>query len=155
MARRNRGNEGKVYWGAIILEWFEHLQDNDLTSADYKVLFFLCQKMNISENIAYVRQKQIAEELNMDKGNVSKCIKRLSEKQFIIKSDMGFMINPNLFYIGKSRNDRFRLRDNFDILLDEKDIEPRFYLNEDDYILEEYPNRGRVQENTWSNDSMF
>lgn len=149
MAGRNsgiRGNE-RVYWGAIILKWFEHLQDNDLTSADYKVLFFLCQNMNINENIAYIRQKQIAEDLNMDKGNVSKCIRRLSQKQFIIKSEIGFMINPHLFYVGKSKGDRFRLRDNFDSLLNEKSIEPRFYLNEDDYKLEE--SSQRVKENSW------
>ena len=126
-----------AYWGAIILDWFKFLQDNDLTSSDYRVLFYLCEKMNFQENQVHIRQKKIAENLNMDKGNVSKCIKRLCEKQFIIKSENGFMINPHLFYVGKSyRHDREALRYSFDNLLQSKGIEPRFYLNEDEYQLE-------------------
>jgi len=126
-----------AYWGAIILDWFKYLQDNELTSSDYKVLFYLCEKMSFQENGVHLRQKKIAEELNMDKGNVSKCIKRLCEKQFIVKAENGFMVNPHLFYVGKSyKYDRETLRDSFDELLKSSDIEPRFYLNEDEFELE-------------------
>lgn len=136
--RRRARNVQKVYWGAFILDWFKHLQDNDLTSSDYKVLFYLCEKMNSNENKVYLKQKTLAEVLSMDKGNVSKCIKRLSEKQFIAKVDNGYMINPHLFYIGKRPEARYELREMFDELLEKKGVECRFYLDEDDYKLREY-----------------
>lgn len=127
----------KVFWGALVLEWFKYLQDADLTSADYKVLFYLCEQMMFEDNTAYLRQKQIAEDLNMNKGNVSKSVKRLLSKQFIAKSKNGFMINPHLFYVGKAvRDDRLELRDRFDNLLE---TDRRFGLNEDDNQLELNP----------------
>jgi len=132
MARRS---EKSVYWGAIILDWFQYLQDSNLRGSDYKVLFFLCDKMKYDDNTAYIRQKQIAEQLNMDKGNISKSIKRLCEKQFIVKYQNGFMINPNLFYVGRS-DMRFQLRDEFNNLILENNLTPRFYLNEDEHKLE-------------------
>lgn len=133
--RIRRNKENTVYWGAVILEWFEYLRESDMTGSDYKILFFLCQKMNTTDNTAYIRQKEIAEELSMDKGNISKSIKKLSENQFITKSISGFMINPHLFYVG-ARN-RTDLRDDFDDLLEKNGLEARFYMNEDERKLEE------------------
>lgn len=140
MRRRSR-NVQKVYWGAFILEWFKYLQDRDLTGSDYKVLFYLCEKMDSNENKVYLKQKTLAQQLSMDKGNVSKCIKRLCEKQFIAKVDNGYMINPHLFYIGKRDPiARYELREKFDDVLNKRGIECRFELNEDEYELNEYPN---------------
>lgn len=125
-----------AYWRAI-LDWFKILQENELTSSDYKILFYLCEKMSFQENEVHVRQKKIAEELNMNKGNVSKCIKRLCEKQFIVKAEYGFMINPHLFYVGKGyKHDREILRESFDELLALRGIQPRIYLNENEFQLE-------------------
>lgn len=136
MARR-RGRARNVFWGSFILEWFKHLQDHELSAADYRILFYLCERMMTGDNTAHVRQKTIAKDLAMDKGNVSKCIKKLCTKQFIAKADNGYMINPNLFYVGiRDRNDREDLRDNFDDLLTES---PRFYMNEDEHELEVFP----------------
>ena len=134
MARKSQKG---VYWGAFILEWFHYLQESDLRGSDYKVLFYLCEKMKHDDNTAYIRQKQMAEQLKMDKGNVSKSIKRLCEKQFIVKCQNGFMINPHLFYIGKGdRQSRFQIRETFDGLLEESNLDQRFSLNEDEYTLE-------------------
>jgi predicted transcriptional regulator len=135
MPRRRK--ESNIYWGAFILDWFKCLQDHDLTSSDYKVLFYLCQRMNIADNMVYVRQKQIAEDLKMDKGNISKCIKKICGKQFIVKAKNGFMINPHLFYVGKSHfGSREELRDTFEDLLEDNKLEPLFFLNEDENKLE-------------------
>lgn len=129
--------ESNVYWGALILDWFKYLQDPDLTSSDYKVLFFLCHRMTPTNNMVYVRQKEIAEDLKMDKGNVSKCIKRICEKQFIVKSKNGFMINPNLFYVSKRHfEDREELRYTFEDILENNNQKPLFFLNEDENRLE-------------------
>lgn len=136
MAKRGRAKSSN-YWGAFILEWFFYLQDSDLSSSDYKILFYLCGILKHEDNIAYVKQKQIAENLMMDKGNVSKSIKKLVEKQFIAKSDNGFMINPHLFYVGKrSPETRFFIRDEFDALISG---DRRFNLNEDENKLELNP----------------
>lgn len=149
-------NDQKVYWGAFILEWFKYLQDNDLTSSDYKVLFYLCGEMDSNENKVYLKQKTVAEALSMDKGNVSKCIKRLCEKQFIVKVDHGYMINPHLFYIGKRHPiARYELRDAFDKILKKKGIKSRFYLDENEYELREYGKVNRTVENTYIGDFPF
>lgn len=111
-------SRGGVYWGAVILDWFQELNDLDFGRGDYKVLFFLCSEMNPRDNVASVRQKTIANELSMDKGNVSKAIKKLKRYQFIAKVDNGFMVNPHLFYVGKrDPQDRWALRNSFDALV--------------------------------------
>lgn len=133
MASRRYKHSG-VYWGAFILDWFKYLQDADLSSADYRVLFYLCENMKFDDNVAYVKQKEISKKLSMDKGNVSKCITKLRNKQFIAKSTSGFMINPHLFYVGaRERQIRENLREQFDSLLS---TTPRFNLNEDRHVLE-------------------
>ena len=75
MRRRGRPKDN-VYWGAFILKWFELLQTSNFTGTDYKVLFFLCSKMDPRTNNIYIKQIQIAQELHLDKGNVSKAIKK-------------------------------------------------------------------------------
>jgi hypothetical protein len=134
---RKRKSEQKNFWGAVILDWFHHLQDNDLTSSDYKILFYICTKMKSEDNIAYIKQKQIAENLLMDKGNVSKCIKKLSRKQFIAKCTNGYMMNPHLFYIGKvTRDSREQLQEEYDEYVIKSGLKPKFELNEDDRRLD-------------------
>jgi len=133
-------NSTNHYWGSMVLGWLKHLQEQDLGGTDYKTLFFICEKMNPQDNVAYIKQKNIAEELKMDKGNVSRAIKRLKSKQFIAKRDNGFMVNPHLFYVGKSqRGDREMLRSEFDKLVDD----PIFNLNEDEHELEKISNQRR------------
>ncbi|TWT26566.1 winged helix-turn-helix transcriptional regulator [Planomicrobium sp. CPCC 101110] len=131
-----------VYWGAFALGWFKHLHSSNLNSTDYRVLFLLCEKMKFDDNTAYLKQKEISEALNMDKGNVSKSIKKLREEQFIFKNKNGFMINPHLFYVAKGRSiDREILRDEFDDLIREAGLDRKFNLNEDEHKLEEHPDK--------------
>ncbi|QIC07177.1 MarR family transcriptional regulator [Brevibacillus sp. 7WMA2] len=127
------GRVRNAYWGAFILDWFKHLQDHELSAADYRILFYLGEKMMTDDNTARVRQKTIAQDLAMDKGNVSKCLKKLCAKQFIAKAPDGYMVNPHLFYAGNGYANRYNLRDSFERLLIES---PRFFLNEDLRILE-------------------
>lgn len=133
----------RVYWGALILGWFEHLQDADLTGSDYKVLFLLCEKMHFTDNRTLLKQKEISEILHMDKGNVSKCIKRLSNKQFIAKIPGGFMINPHLFYVGKGPQERQHFREVFDDIIIGNGKTPLFNMDEIDVILEHGGGRRR------------
>ena len=126
------------FWGSFILGWFDQLQDSELNGTDYRTMFYLCEEMNHENNVTYLKQKQIAEHLRTNKGNVSRSITKLKRKQFITKSENGFMINPHLFYVGKNAATlRFRLRDTFDELVYEREGFVRFYMNEDIYELEE------------------
>ena len=98
--------------------------------------------MNTDNNIAYLKQKRVADDFPMDKGNVSKCFTKLMEKQFIAKVESGYMINPHLFYIGKKNHvDRREIRQLFDSIIVENNLERRFNLNEDEYKIEEWPDR--------------
>lgn len=134
MSRRGRKS---IYWGAVILGWFQHLRDPDLTSSDYKILFYLCEKMEFNGNRVLLKQKEISDDLHMDKGNVSKCIRKLCEKQFVVRIPSGFMINPHLFYVGKSYpGDRYSLRDEFDDAIRKNQMIPLFEMNEEDSELE-------------------
>ena len=138
-----------IYWGAFILGWFEHLRNSDLTGSDYKILFYLCEKMEFSRNQVVLKQKEISEVLLMDKGNVSKCIRKLCEEQFIAKIPSGFMINPHLFYVGKSyAGDRFSLREDFDDAVRKNGMVPLFEMDESESTLE----YGDSASNGWHGD---
>ena len=123
---RNRMISKIIYWAEIV-DWFRILQENELTSSDYKVLFYLFEKMSLQGNEVFIRQQKIAEDMNINKGNVSKCIKSLSEKQLIAKAGFGIMINPHLFYVGsKYIPEKDKVRQLFDELLTLKGIQPHF-----------------------------
>lgn len=132
MARRR---SRKLYWGTMVLDAFKYLKDSQLGAADYRIFFYLCEKMEMRDNVAAgINQKMISEKLRMDKSNVSKSISRLKQMQFIVKSPRGFMINPHLFYI--RYEERIHLREDFDRLV----TGPiRFKMNEDENELEEFP----------------
>lgn len=125
------------FWGAFVLEWFRELRNSDLNGSDYRILFFLCEIMKIDDNTAYIKQKEIANQLHMDKGNVSKSMKKLRDKQFIVKCENGHMINPHLFYVGKRRKEeREFLRERYDELIVNEKRKLTYYLNEDEHELE-------------------
>lgn len=133
LSRKYRTNRSKVYWGAIVLDWFEELNKRDLNRTDYRTMFYICSRMDVHNNTAYVKQIQIAEELRTDKGNVSKSIKNLIKLQFIVKVENGFMVNPHLFYVGKARAlDRYYLREEFNEHLKEKEI---YQMDEESGVL--------------------
>lgn len=128
-----------IYWGAITLDTFSHLQDNDLQGADYKVLFLLCHEMMKENNIAYLKQKNISEKLELHKSSISKAIKKLTEKQIIAKVENGFMINPHLFYVGRGKAEyRREIRYEFDSTIIEKNLRPRFEMDEAESELRDY-----------------
>lgn len=135
MARRRQTS----YWGAITLDTFLYLQDENLQSSDYKIFFLLCSRMIRETNIAHIRQKSISEILKLHKSSVSKSIKRLMERQIIGKIENGYMINPHLFYVGKARaEDREQIRYDFDKRIIERDLQRRFYMDEHESRLIDY-----------------
>lgn len=137
MARRKERYVTNVYWGGFILRFFHYLQDHNLGAIDYRIFFYFCEKMNTDDNLVRKKQITIAGELNIDKANVSRSLKKLCQLQFIAKvKTEGYMVNPHLLYAGNGYTLRKKLRTDFDALVDS----PRFYMNEDDRILEDQLN---------------
>lgn len=144
----NRRRSKKIYWGTMVLDAFKYLQDSQLGAADYRIFFYLCEKMDVRGNVASVNQKMISEDLSMDKSNVSKSISKLKQKQLIARTRHGFMINPHLFYI--RYEDRMDLRDDFDELVPEP---IRFNMNEDENELEEFPDD--IESDEWYKEDLY
>jgi hypothetical protein len=133
---RRRTRQINFFWGSFVLGWFRELRNSDLGGPDYRVLFYLCEKMKSDDNTAYFKQKELARRLRMDKGNISKSITKLRDNQFIVKCENGYMINPHLFYVGMNRQLRGFNQDRFDSLLEAENRTPIYFLNEDEYALE-------------------
>lgn len=122
-----------IYWGAVVLDSFKYLSSDDLKASDYKTLLYLMSRINYTNNVASVKQKTISEDLKMHKSSISKSISNLENLQYIAKADefSGYMVNPNIFYVGKSNAmERRQIRINFDFLLAQNGFEPRFKMLE-------------------------
>ncbi|WFF74034.1 replication/maintenance protein RepL [Proteiniclasticum sp. QWL-01] len=122
-----------IYWGAFIIPAFEPLYSDELHGTDYKIFFYLLSNINYTNNISSIKQKDISQELNIHKTTVSKSLKKLEELQYIAKVEKfnGYMINPNIFYVGKNKADeRDKIRDEFDEIVISNNSEVRFSLIE-------------------------
>ncbi|ARR10788.1 replication/maintenance protein RepL [Paenibacillus bovis] len=143
--RKKRNYLGEPYWGAIVLDFLRILHSDNLSSAEYKIFFFLTDKMSRSDNRVDMKQSVISTYLNMDKATVSKAIKRLCELQWILKLSTGsFMVNPHLIYVGNRGIER--VRDNFDRFLEQKGLPERFEMNDANRELMVYFNHQLVSE---------
>ncbi len=88
---------------------FEHIAKLKLTGTDYAVLLILLSRIEY-ENWIRVSQKTMAEKLNMTRPQVSTAIKKLVEKNILIKeqdpSDEGRMLyrfNPSIGWRGDTQ----------------------------------------------------
>jgi predicted transcriptional regulator len=143
---RDKRGYNDPYWGAIILDFLRVLHFDDLSASEYRLFFFLTDKMSRKDNRIDMRQSVISLMLNMDKATVSKAINKLCKLQFIAKLGTGsFMVNPHLIYVGHRGLDR--LRDDFDDILQKKGLKLRFDMNDPTRGLEDYnvENRDFVQ----------
>ena len=83
-------------------------EDTDLTKDALRVLLKLCAKLDF-ENWIYITQTNICNELNIDKGNVSKAIKLLISKGIILQGQkvgrsFAYRLNPDYGWKGKVKN---------------------------------------------------
>lgn len=135
-------NNRSLFWGALILDSVQSIlndssdvNSNHLNGTHYEVLFYLISRSEGTTNIAHTQQSKISSDLNRNKSTVSKAIKALISKQYIvkIKDEHAFMLNPNLFYVGLGKpHDRIPIREKFNNILSDNGIaEPRFEFDED------------------------
>ncbi len=83
-------------------------EDPDLTKDALRVLLKLCAKLDF-ENWIHITQTNISNELNIDKGNISKAIKLLISKGIILQGpkvgrSFGYRLNPDYGWKGKVKN---------------------------------------------------
>jgi MarR family len=110
-----------VYFNATVRwreDWFMGIQDafealskdRELYGRPRAVLDFMMSKLSW-ENWVHVEQKQIAEELGLDKSNVSRAISLLVKKGIILRAPLpgnkrtsAYKLNSNYSYKGKVKN---------------------------------------------------
>ena len=88
-------------------------EDKDLKGTHYKVFLKICARVDF-ENWVHLPLKELANELGIDKANVSRSIKLLVQKQVLIRSDKigrsyAYRLNPDFGWKGKVKNlDEYR-----------------------------------------------
>ena len=104
--KQNPYNRG---WIMNSQEALKHVaKDKDIKGETYRVLFFICGILDF-ENWIQITQKEIAEELEMKKSNVSKAISLLESKGIIFRGprigkSYAFRLNPDFGWKGKVKN---------------------------------------------------
>ena len=122
----------KYYWGAFVLDSVDLFIKNDFNKSDYLIYLLLCRELDPETNIVNLNQKNIIKILDekydhqITKGTVSKSINR-----------QGFMVNPNLFYLGPTYSLQTK---NYDFINNLKNVgeTARFYLDAEAKKLVDY-----------------
>ena len=93
---------GKQEWFAMFQDYALTIAHSNLTGEQFRVLFYLFNKLNF-DNYIRVKQKDIVNELNIKRQNVSRSIKTLKEKDIIYEdpTDKGvYILNPHIGHKG-------------------------------------------------------
>ena len=95
-------------WFMASQEGLATLAKHDLSSREWRVLAYMMSKLDF-ENFIHVAQADIVDALALDKGNVSKCVKRLIELGIIIKGPKvgrasTFRLSPDFGWKGRIKN---------------------------------------------------
>ena len=83
-------------------------EDKDIKGVTYRVLFKVCARVDF-QNWVHLPIKEIGDELNIDKSQVSRNIKLLVQKGVLIRSEKigrsyGYRLNPDFGWKGKVKN---------------------------------------------------
>lgn len=120
----------QIYWGAIILDGLKYMLKQNLKMSDFQVLIYLMDIMD-NQNRSISSQKELALNLNLNPGTISRAIGRLNNSQLITKIHGGYMINPNFFYVMKNaKYDRIELREKFQATIEENGEKLKVAFNE-------------------------
>lgn len=99
----------KRYWGALTRPGAEWLAQSGLSSASFKIFFFLVSQLN-DENLItqprYALFKALRNDTGISKATFYKAFDTLIEKKILYKYKNGYMVNPNIFYMGGKKNAR-------------------------------------------------
>lgn len=84
-----------------LLTYLQYVSLLDIKTRDYKVLLYLMDKLNIDDYIN-INQKNLSDELNISKSEVSKAIKALIDNNII-------ELDPELYKNGHRKRKRIKL----------------------------------------------
>jgi hypothetical protein len=79
---------------------YDIIQTNKINMTDIRVLLGICGITRFG-NCVSMSQMGLAEALGINKSNISKSIKKLTEHKVLIQSKLGLFINPALIIKGK------------------------------------------------------
>lgn len=102
---KNRINRLGVHWVATFQDGMAWLaKQDDITGEQLRVFLYLVSRLDF-DNYLKVPQKDISEDLNLHKSNVSKAIKKLVEKDIITVGPMAghsktYRLNPRIAHRG-------------------------------------------------------
>ena len=91
--------------------------DKNLTKESLRILMFLMARLDF-ENWIQITQNEIADALDINKGNVSKAVSLLEAKDILLRGpkigrSYAFRLNPNYGWKGKVKNlDDYRQKEN-------------------------------------------
>ena len=94
-----------IKWVATPKKGIEELAKNtdfNLTTSDFRILFYLLSKIDEDNRATIPKQKDISNEINISIRKISEGINRLQKASIIIKSQEAktYFINPTFFYTG-------------------------------------------------------
>lgn len=94
-----------IKWFATTKLGIEELAKNtdfQLTSSDFRLLFYLLSKLDEDNRATIPKQQDISDEINISIRKISEGLRRLREAKIIVKTDEAktYFINPTFFYTG-------------------------------------------------------
>ena len=97
-------------WMATFLDGLRWMAHQNLTGEQWKVFATICSMIDF-DNYIRVNQTALAKELNTDKGNISRSIKKLMDLDIIAEGPRAglyktYMLNPNIGIKGKHKQDK-------------------------------------------------
>ena len=100
-------NENNLKWFATTINAVKKLYLSNLSSNEFKILFYLLKKIDKNNCIRLV-QKDIAAEIGSNKYTVSRAISKFKEMDILRKSGVKlYMFNPYFFYSTGATNISF------------------------------------------------
>ena len=93
---------GKQRWFAMFQDYALRIAQSDLTGEQFKVLFYLFNKLDF-DNYIPVKQKDIVDDLKINKQHVSRSVKALKDNDIIYEATdyKGFYkLNPHVGHKG-------------------------------------------------------
>lgn len=117
---RKRMNYFYDGWFAMRQNALKEFRNAKLNGRDYDVLFCLLENLDF-ENLIHINQTDIAQELNMEKTNVNRSIKRLSELGALLKGpkvgrNCTYRLNPNFGWKGSTKNHEKAIKKGFKLI---------------------------------------
>lgn len=98
-------NPLNIKWFATVSKGIEELAKNtdfQLTTSDFRLLFYILAKINVDNRAVLPKQPEISQEINLSIRKISESLSKLQSAYIIVKTEetRTYFINPAFFYAG-------------------------------------------------------